>query len=227
MCWGEPVPATGRSVALAAVRLFGMTRIVSGVAGGRTLAVPRSGTRPTSERVREALFSRLEHLGVVAGAHVLDLYAGTGALGLEALSRGARSAVLVEAARPAAELCRRNARDLGLPAEVVGRRVQTFLAEAPSAGSVPGGSVSAGRALGGRAPAALVLLDPPYDIEEAELTEVLGLLTAPGRLTDDAVVVVERSKRNPDPTWPPGLRTIDSRRYGDTVVWFAEPTAEG
>ena len=85
-----------------------MTRIVSGAAGGRTLQVPKRGTRPTSERVREALFSRLEHLGVVTDARVLDLYAGSGALGLEAACRGARAVTLVDASREAADVCRRN-----------------------------------------------------------------------------------------------------------------------
>ena len=92
-----------------------MTRIVAGRAGGRGLAVPTSGTRPTSDRVREALFSRLDHDGAVAGATVWDLYAGSGALGLEAASRGAREEVLVEAARQAAGVCRRNVVTLGLP----------------------------------------------------------------------------------------------------------------
>lgn len=182
-----------------------MTRIVSGTAGGRTLQVPAGGTRPTSDRVREALFSRLEHLGVVAGARVLDLYAGSGALGLEAASRGAADVVLVESAKPAAQVCRRNAVTLGLDAQVVPRRVQAYLADPPAA------------------PADLVLLDPPYDTGEPDLAEVLAALTP--HLAPDAVVVVERSVRNAEPGWPAGLTRTDERRYGETVLWFAEPTA--
>jgi 16S rRNA (guanine966-N2)-methyltransferase len=196
-----------------------VTRIVAGSAGGRTLQVPRNGTRPTSERVREALFSRLGHLGVVEGARVLDLYAGSGALGLEAASRGAAHVTLVEAAKAAAELCRRNAGALGLGerVDVVAARVQAYLAAPPSAGA---------------APADLVLLDPPYDVTEDDLAGVLGLLAGPAGTTGtpwlavDAVVVVERSKRSPEPTWPAGLTPVGERSYGDTAVWFAEAAAD-
>ena len=200
-----------------------MTRIVAGTAGGRTLQVPRSGTRPTSERVREALFSRLDHLGAVDGARVLDLYAGSGALGLEAASRGAARVTLVETSRQAADLCRRNARALGLDGvDVVAQKVETYLAGDPGRGA---------------APAHLVLLDPPYDITEESLAGVLGLLAARGSedstlpagpgpapwLDATAVVVVERSRRSPEPTWPAGLERTDVRRYGDTQVWFGAP----
>jgi 16S rRNA (guanine966-N2)-methyltransferase len=181
-----------------------LTRIVAGVAGGRTLQVPRRGTRPTSERVREALFSRLEHLGVVDGARVLDLYAGSGALGLEAASRGAASVVLVEAAREAADVCRRNAASLGLGGiTVVAERVERFV-ERPTG------------------PLDLVLLDPPYDVAEPALAGVLAGVA--GDVAADGVVVVERSSRSPEPTWPAGLARFDRRAYGETVVWFAEPT---
>ena len=186
-----------------------MTRIVAGSAGGRTLQVPARGTRPTSERVREALFSRLEHLDVVAGARVLDLYAGSGALGLEAASRGAAAVTLVETSRPAADVCRRNAAALGLASHVtvVGDRVERFVERLPPA------------------PWRLVLLDPPYDVDEATLAAVVGALV--GRLDDGAVVVVERSTRSPEPTWPAGLVRFDERRYGETTLWLAEPAARG
>lgn len=184
-----------------------MTRIVAGSAGGRSLDVPRTGTRPTSERVREALFSRLDHLGVVRGAVVLDLYAGSGALGLEAASRGARRVTLVEAARPAAALCRKNAARLGLGGvTVVGARVLTHLAGPPLA-------------------ADLVLLDPPYDVGEDDLAEVLVRL-GDGWVAPDGVVVIERSRRSPEPAWPAGMTRTDSRTYGDTQVWFAEPAPQ-
>ncbi len=168
------------------------------------LQVPGKGTRPTSERVREALFSRLEHLDVVDGARVLDLYAGSGALGLEAASRGAAAVVLVESARQAADVCRRNAAALGLPGvRVAAERVLTHV-QRPTGEAVD-----------------LVLVDPPYDLPEDELTAVLEALVP--RLDARGVVVVERSSRSPEPTWPAGLRRDDQRRYGETVVWFAEP----
>ncbi|WP_420836451.1 RsmD family RNA methyltransferase [Cellulomonas endophytica] len=182
-----------------------MTRLVAGSAGGRTLRVPAKGTRPTSERVREALFSRLEHLGVVRDARVLDLYAGSGALGLEAASRGAAAVVLVEAARAAADVCRTNvaATGLGARVRVVADRAERFVLAPPPA------------------PWDLVLVDPPYDLAEDVLG---GVLAAVGRsLAPAAVVLVERSSRTPEPTWGPGLVRFDERLYGDTRVWFAEP----
>ncbi|MCM3659679.1 16S rRNA (guanine(966)-N(2))-methyltransferase RsmD [Georgenia satyanarayanai] len=185
-----------------------MTRIVSGASGGRTLTVPKGATRPTSERVREALFSRLEHLGVVDGARVLDLYAGSGALGLEAASRGAAGVTLVDSAKPAAAACRSNVAALGLrdTAVVVAGTARGYLMGAPSTAYD------------------LVLVDPPYDVTETDLGDVLAALTA--WLAPDAVVVVERSRRSPEPTWPPALERTDERRYGDTTLWFAS-TAPG
>lgn len=176
---------------------------MAGTAGGRTLRVPGAGTRPTSDRVREALFSRLEHLDVLDGAVVLDLYAGSGALGLEAASRGARTVVLVESARAAAEVCRRNAATLGLgEVQVVADRVLPYLSR-------------------GASPAVdLALVDPPYELAEPDVAATLAAL-AP-RLAPDAVVVVERSSRSPEPTWPPALTRSDQRRYGETVLWFAK-----
>lgn len=182
-----------------------MTRIVAGTAGGRTLQVPRRGTRPTSERVREALFSRLEHLGVVSGARVLDLYAGSGALGLEAASRGALAVTLVESSRAAADVCRRNVAALGLRGVVVvAERAERFVQRRPAA------------------PWDLVLVDPPYDVAEADLGTVLADV-APD-VADDGVLVVERSSRSPEPTWPPGWEGVERRAYGETVVWFGERT---
>ena len=181
-----------------------MTRIVAGSAGGRVLGVPKKGTRPTSERVREALFSRLEHLDVVDDARVLDLYAGSGALGLEAASRGARSVTLVEAAREAAEVCRRNVAALGLAGVVVSAERAERFVERPAV-----------------EPWDLVLVDPPYDLSEDDLAVVLAGLV--GALAPAAVVAVERSGRAPEPRWPDGVVALDRRSYGETVVWFAEP----
>ncbi len=175
------------------------------MAGGRTLQVPGAGTRPTSDRVREALFSRLEHEGVLVGATVWDLYSGSGALGLEAASRGARAVVLVEVAKEAVAVCRRNVAALGLRGvRVVAQRVAAFVGQASG-------------------PVDLVLIDPPYDVPEPDLAAVLAGL-AP-HLAPAAVVVVERSVRSPEPTWPAGLARVGEKRYGETVLWFAEPAA--
>ena len=184
-----------------------MTRIVAGSAKGRTLAVPKSGTRPTSERVREALFSRLDHMNVLEGATVLDLFAGTGALGLEALSRGAARATLVEKASAAARVASANVRATGLPARVVTADVRAYL----------GGR--GGEALTGEND--LVFIDPPYDIPEGDMTTVLSAL-APW-VGPDSLIVVERSTRAPAPTWPPVLVLEDTRAWGETVAYFAGP----
>ncbi len=175
-----------------------MTRIVAGTHGGRTLAVPPAGTRPTSERVREAVFSRLDHLGAVTDARVLDLYAGSGALGLEALSRGAASAVLVESDAGAARVCRANVRTLGLAdrADVVHSTVERYLAHA--------------------APVDLVLADPPYALDVDEVLAALVAVLAPA-----GTVVVERAARAAPLHWPDGLEPDDDRRYGETHVWTA------
>lgn len=185
-----------------------MTRIISGAAGGRRLQTPTGpGTRPTTDRVREALFSRLEHLDVLAGARVLDLYAGSGALGLEAASRGAASVLLVESHRGAATVARANAAATRLPnVRVRAETVERVLAAGPDA----------------QDGADLVLLDPPYDLEEENLAEVLGLLVSRRWLAGDALVVVERSTRSPQPPWPPSLVTAGERRYGETRMWFAD-----
>ncbi|WP_196716641.1 16S rRNA (guanine(966)-N(2))-methyltransferase RsmD [Actinomyces trachealis] len=186
-----------------------MTRIVAGSAGGRRIEVPRSGTRPTSDRVREALFGRLEHYGVVAGARVLDLCAGSGALGLEAASRGATDVTLVDSARAATQVCAANVKALGLRGvRVVTAKVTAFLA------GVAGAGVD------------LVLLDPPYDLPEAGLSLMLEPLARAEDpwLAEGAVVVVERSSRSPEPTWPAGLRRFSEKRYGETRIWFAEST---
>ena len=184
-----------------------MTRIVAGSAKGRTLAVPKSGTRPTSERVREALFSRLDHMNVLEGATVLDLFAGTGALGLEALSRGAARATLVEKASAAARVASANVRATGLPARVVTADVRAYL------------GARSGEALTGEND--LVFIDPPYDIPEGDMTTVLSALAPWGG--PDSLIVVERSTRAPAPTWPPFLVLEDTRAWGETVAYFAGP----
>ena len=183
---------------------------MSGFAGSLTLKVPKSGTRPTSDKVREAMFSALEARDAVHGAQVLDLYAGSGALGLEVASRGAVEVVLVERAAPAAAVCRDNARAVQkaapgkLAVSVAARSVQSYLDAAVGTFD-------------------LVFLDPPYDVPESELASNLRAL--PRVLSDDALVVVERSTRSPEPVWPEGLVAVRSKKYGETTVWWAEPAA--
>lgn len=186
-----------------------MTRIIAGSLGGRRIGTPRGAhTRPTSDRVREAVFSRLESLTELEGAAVLDLYAGSGALGLEAASRGAATVVHVEAHRAAAGMIRRSVADLGLGGvcRVRAEKVERVLREGP--GADPGYDV--------------VLLDPPYPVGEEEVAEVLHLLVAQGWVRPGALVVVERSSRSPEPRWPDGLVALEPRRYGETAVHLAE-----
>ncbi|QEO15704.1 16S rRNA (guanine(966)-N(2))-methyltransferase RsmD [Agromyces intestinalis] len=186
-----------------------MTRIISGFAGSLALRVPRSGTRPTSDRVREAIFSALESRDLVDGARVLDLYAGSGALGLEAASRGAAEVVLVERAKQAADVCRANADAVRRAAPRSG--TPTIRVDArPVAAHLEQSEVTAD----------LVFLDPPYDLGEPELARDLVLLVP--RLAPDAVVVVERSSRSPEPTWPTGLEPARRRDYGETTLWWAD-----
>lgn len=187
-----------------------MTRIISGRAGGTVLEVPAKGTRPTSDRVRESLFAALESADLLRDARVADLYAGSGALGLESLSRGASAADLVELSAPAAAVIRRNAdrlRAAGVtaPARVHRANVSTYLSASGTEWD-------------------LVFIDPPYDVGEDELSRVLVAL-AP-RLSPDAAVIVERSKRSPAPDWAAaGLEPERERTYGDTTMWWGRPPA--
>jgi 16S rRNA (guanine966-N2)-methyltransferase len=174
-----------------------------------TLIVPSAGTRPTSERVREAIFSALESRDAIDGCRVLDLYAGTGALGLEAASRGAASVTLVERSLPATKACRTNAARVlksappELSIEVTGQPVQAFLASSIAEWD-------------------LVLIDPPYDLGGMELVHNLEVLVP--RLSADALVVLERATRDPEPAWPQGLELEKRKAYGDTVVYWLVPT---
>ncbi|MFC4126509.1 16S rRNA (guanine(966)-N(2))-methyltransferase RsmD [Nocardia rhizosphaerae] len=182
-----------------------MTRIVAGTAGGRRLKVPPAGTRPTSDRVREALFSAIDARLDLDGARVADLYAGSGALGLEALSRGAAHALLIESDRTAAAVVRANIAELGLP----GADLRL-------------GSVAA--VLAQPAPAAydLVLSDPPYDVSTDDVVADLTALAANGWLAPDALVIVERSIRSPEIIWPAGYAPLKPRKYGETRIELAE-----
>lgn len=187
-----------------------MTRIIGGVHGGRRIETPKGdATRPTSDRVREALFSTLEAWfeGSLSRIGVLDLYAGSGAIGLEAASRGASYVVAVESDRATAQLIQRNARALGSVVEVAAQPVGRFLA-----GPAP-------------TPVDLVFLDPPYPLSEEDLAADLRLLVEHGWLAPEALVVVERSRRSPEPSWPAGLQPLPGKRamkkYGETTLWLA------
>ena len=185
-----------------------MTRIIAGFAGSLALGVPRSGTRPTSDRVREAIFSALEAADAIDDARVLDLYAGSGALGLEAASRGAAAVALVERDAGAAAICRKNA--------------ATIRARAPK-GAEPRIEVAA-QAVGSWLTGAvgstwdLVFIDPPYDVGEADLAAVLEALDP--LVADDATIVVERSSRSPAPTLPARLELARTKTYGETAVHY-------
>jgi 16S rRNA (guanine966-N2)-methyltransferase len=182
-----------------------MTRIVSGSARGRRLRTPSGDrTRPTSDRVREALFSALEAaLGSLEGLRFLDLYAGSGAVGLEAMSRGAGVVTLVESDRRTAKMVQQNADELGFHrAEVLAVPVEKAVAQPP------------------RAPYDVVFVDPPYAYATADLERVLADLSGNRWLAHGATIVVERSARDPEPAWPSGTTGERSKEYGDTVLWY-------
>lgn len=188
-----------------------MTRIVAGAARGRRLSVPPRGTRPTSDRAREALFSILENSSVVADCAVLDLFAGSGALGLEAASRGASRVVLVEMARSAIPILKKNREQVtGVAAaiDVVHNRAEKYV-------NPEGEAAAAGQKFD------LVLLDPPYDYADEDLNYLLHCL-AQGWLEPDAIVVVERSGKSPEPVWPPGWEPRKPRKYGEARLWIVD-----
>lgn len=174
-------------------------RVIAGAAGGRPLVTPKGDrTRPTADRVKEAWFSSLQPW--LPDAHVLDLFAGSGALGLEALSRGATQVTLVERDRDALAAIAANVATVDLPgATVVEREVAAALA-----GELPG------------APFSVVVADPPYAVDGDELSALLAALVR--HLADEAIVTVERDKRDDPPRWPTGLLDVGTRTYGDTVL---------
>ncbi len=182
-----------------------MTRIVAGAARGRRLKVPAALTRPTSDRVREAVFSSLESVIDLSGARVLDLFAGSGALGLEALSRGAAEAVLVDSSPAAAKVMAQNVAAVGLPGARVDRRTaEDFLRRDPQQFDV-------------------VLLDPPYELPGDAVEALVAALTR-GWLAAGAVVIVERGQSDSDLAWPRGFGSHWNRRFGGThvlrAVWY-------
>lgn len=184
-------------------------RIVAGAHGGRRLVAPAGdATRPTTDRVREALFSILHGRDAVDGARVLDLYAGTGALGLEALSRGAAHATFVEVGRPALAALRENVRALAVEdrATIVAARAEAWV-------KVAGGE-----------PFDLVLADPPW-ADVARATAAIAALTARGLVASDGLVVLEHAARDRGAITVAGLDEIDTRAWGDTAAWLARRAA--
>lgn len=182
-----------------------MTRIVAGRFGGRRIEVPASGVRPTSDRVREAIFSTLGHeLGTWRGVHVLDLFAGSGGLGLEAVSRGAAAAVFVERDRRVAAVLRRNIVSLGCDTcDVVVADVR----------SLP-------RPAAEQAPAALVLADPPYSTRPERLAPALRRAVVSGWVRPGATFVVETDGGHDEAPFPAEVSVTARKDYGGTRVWY-------
>jgi 16S rRNA (guanine966-N2)-methyltransferase len=181
-----------------------MTRIIAGSAGGRRLTVPPGrGTRPTSDRAREGIFLTLDSLYGLHDARVMDLYAGSGAIGLEALSRGAAEVVMVESDPRAVRTIKANVQSLGLDgAHVVADKVVRVLAKTPDA------------------PYDIVFADPPYAVSDAEVLAVLELLRDNGWLVEEGLVAFERESRGKALVWPEGYVEERVRRYGEASVWY-------
>ena len=205
-----------------------MTRIIAGRFGGRRIAVPPSGTRPTSDRTREGLFSTLGSLLQCSGGAygsggsgrpdgfegigVLDLYAGSGAVGIEAWSRGASRVVLVEAAPRAVEVLRANLASL--------RPVAGTATDADSAVAVIAAKVeTAVREISAESAFDLVFADPPYALPASELATVIETVRDRGLLASGAIIAVERASRE-SWNWPEGIEALRERRYGDAQVWY-------
>ena len=189
-------------------------RVIAGTAKGVPLRAPKSVTRPTTDRVREAVFSTLADWAAaggepaerqLAGLSLLDLYAGSGAVAIEAMSRGASQAVAVDLAAPAVAAIRSNALAAGVPVTGVRAPVDAFLGGTPT-------------------PFGIVWLDPPYDLSDDAVDDALALV-ARGWLAQGGIVAAERSARGRGPRWPAGLSPMASRRYGETVVHYAQEDA--
>ncbi|RSX55108.1 RNA methyltransferase RsmD family [Bifidobacterium dolichotidis] len=202
-------------------------RIIAGRFKGVPLTTPRSGTRPTTDRTKEAIFSRLDAWGTLPDARVLDLYAGTGALGFEALSRGAQSCVFVESSAPAAKLVaqtattlkRQRAWESDMSVRVVRSQAERYvekMARKSDAVVEPLFDV--------------VLIDPPYAVTTEDCNELLNGLVEGGlvRQHDDpdaqqSVIMLERSTRSAEPKAPQGWTICDRRNYGETAVFYMLP----
>ncbi|WP_298593094.1 16S rRNA (guanine(966)-N(2))-methyltransferase RsmD [uncultured Rothia sp.] len=195
-----------------------MSRIISGAAGGVRLAsVPGDNTRPTTDRVKESLFSKLESYDIIRGARVLDAFGGSGALGCEALSRGAASVTLLDTYPKAVAVIRKN---VAAVEKAMGR---TGSGSSGATGSAA--RVQQSQALtyvkSASGPWDLVFVDPPYAMPNEQISELLEALTP--KLAEGAVVVVERSSRDAEPVWGEGLYCFSTRQHGETVLYYVEP----
>jgi len=198
-----------------------VSRIIAGSRGGRRIAMPPGDrTRPTTDRVREALFSAIAAWAGTAAAppeqslaHLAfcDLYAGSGAVGLEAASRGAHPVLLVERDRRTAQLTKDNAKALGLAVDVTISSVEQVLQRPPAR------------------PYDVVFADPPYELDTSAVNAQLQQLVANRWVAPGSLVVAERSRRTPDLTWPEAAARCWSRAYGETVLHFGslEPGPSG
>jgi 16S rRNA (guanine966-N2)-methyltransferase len=201
-----------------------VARVIAGEAGGRRLAVPDGrDTRPTSDRAREGLFSTIvSMLGSLAGTRVLDLYAGSGAVGLEALSRGADHVLLVEQGARATRVIRENIEAIGLPGAVLAAdRVERVLARGPA----PAGGHDSPAPAGGQDSTEgsrydVVFADPPYALADTAVSQVLSLLADQEWLAPGALVIVERATRSGPVNWPDGFVPDRARRYGEATFWY-------
>lgn len=180
-----------------------------------SLTTPKSGTRPTTDRTKEAIFSHLDSWGVLDDARVLDLFAGTGALGIEALSRGARELVAVESSAPAAALIAQTLTALkhnrswehGMSARVVKARAEKYAASASAV-----------------EPFDMVFIDPPYAFETNDCNQLLADLASRELTSSNTVIMLERSTRSEAPMAPANWEITDRRDYGETAVYYIEPS---
>lgn len=190
-------------------------RVISGRFKGVALTTPKAGTRPTTDRTKEAIFSHLDSWGVLDDARVLDLFAGTGALGIEALSRGARELVAVESSAPAAALIAQTLTALkhnrswehGMSARVVKARAEKYAASASSV-----------------EPFDMVFIDPPYAFETNDCNQLLADLASRELTSSNTVIMLERSTRSEEPTAPENWEITDRRDYGETAIYYIEPS---
>jgi 16S rRNA (guanine966-N2)-methyltransferase len=193
-----------------------VTRVIAGEAGGSRLAVPAGrDTRPTSDRAREGLFATIASMmGSLAGTRMLDLYAGSGAVGLEALSRGAGHVLLVESGARAGRVIRANIEAIGLPgAEVVTDRVERVLARGPDSSAIQDRYD-------------VVFADPPYAQPDQEVSGMLETLAGRDWLAPGALVIVERATRSGPVSWPAGFTADRARRYGEATFWYARGASD-
>lgn len=181
-----------------------MTRIIAGMWGGRAIKAPTDrNTRPTTDRVREALFAKIDHLDRLRGATVLDLFAGSGALGLEALSRGAGHAHFVDHSAAVTSVLRENIGTLGATHTTVTTTDVAACVRRPAP-----------------QPFDVVLCDPPYDLPSDDVTSILADLVNNGWLAPDTLVMVERPRRGQSLQWPAAFEDVTTKQYGETILEF-------